>query len=221
MKRLTVILLSILLILPSALVGNAYAAAPSYARAANERAYLCRDKSETTSLFAVPYTYCIEVLRDEGDWYYARYGGDTGVFKPVYGYCKKQDFTPEATEPAVIWLYKTVTVTYKADVNVANLPSPNEISVEAAYYGYYEAGGAFYSYVYCQGDLCYIEGKNDDYEPNTPAFSGGGNAPAEEGANTASAGLSFGAIAFIVIASLAVVVILIIYFTTKKPKIDG
>ncbi len=219
MKRLTVIVCCIVLLIPTALIKPVYAASPRYARAAVVDAYFCSDKSETTSLFAVPYTYCIEIIRDDGDWYYARYASDSGIYKAVYGYCKKQDFTPESGTPQVTYLYKTVTVNYTADGNASSLPVLGEIAVEAAYYGAYESGGAGYSYVYCQGSFGYIAGKNDDYPLNTPA-SGTGDRPSD-GGDSKSSGLNFGSIAFIVIASLSVVVVLVIYFTTKKPKIDG
>lgn len=221
MKRLTVIVFSILLLLPTALVKPVYAATLQYARAATEKAYFCSEKSESSSLFAVPYTYCIEVIRDDGDWYYARYGNDSGAYRALYGYCKKEHFTPESGTPQVTFLYKTVTVNYSAsDGNSSSIPVLGEIALEAAYYGTYEAGGVYYSYVYCQGSFGYIEGKFDDYPLNTPATDPG-DKPSDDGGKSKSSGLNFGSIAFIVIASLSIVVILIIYFTTKKPRIDG
>lgn len=216
MKRLTVIVCCILLLIPTALIKPAYAASSRYARANNEKAYFYSENREK-SLFAVPYTYCIEILDEDGDWYFARYGEDTGVFRAVKGYCKKQDFTPEPAEPPKTYLDKTVTVTFKADKNDSYLPMLDDITYSAAYYGYYQVGDEFYSYVCCQGSFGYIKGKNDDYEPNAPAFA---ETP-EGGESAASSNFGFASIAFIVIASLAVVVVLIIYFTTKKPKIDG
>lgn len=216
MKRLTVIVCCILLLIPSALVKPVYAASTRYARANNEEAYFYNE-DRTKSLFAVPCTYYIEILDEDGDWYHASYGEDAGVFRAVKGYCKKQDFTPEATEPSKKYLDKTVTVTYKTDKNDSLLPMLDDITYSAAYYGYFRVGDEFYSYVCCQGSFGYIKGKNDDYEPNAPAFAEKPNGG--ESAETSSFG--FASIAFIVIASLAVVVVLIIYFTTKKPRIDG
>lgn len=219
MKRLTVIICCAVITLFSALFNPVYAAAsPKYARAVVEKAYFCTDKSETSSIFAVPYTYCIEVLRDEGDWYYARYANDTGIYKSLYGYCQKKHFIPESDTPQVTFLYKTVTVNYTADGNSSSLPVLGEIALEAAYYGAYDAGGVDYSYVYCQGSFGYIKGKHDDYELNIPT-----TLPNEENKPSGgkSAGLSFATIAFIVIAALSVAVVLIIYFTTRKPRVDG
>ena len=179
MKRLTVAIFCVILILSAVQIMPVYAAAPVYARAIDEKAYFCTDRDEKTSLFAVPYTYCIEILRDDG--------------------------TPKAT-----YLYKTVTVKFSAGGSNPSLPVLGEIALEAAYYGAYEKGGVFYSYVRCQGDFGYIEGKIDDYELNIPTTP-----PEDNKAENAGGGnnLNFASIAFIVIASLAVVVVLI-----KNPK---
>lgn len=196
-----------------------YAASPTYARANNKEAYFYKKVGGSYySLFAVPYTYCVEVLHDEGDWYYARYADNAGIYKAVEGYCKKEHFDPEYGTPQTTFLYKTITVKFSAGGSPSDLPVLNEIALEAAYYGSYYMGGEYYSYVYCQGTFGYIEGKFDDYELNlpTPAPDDGG-----DGKKGGGAGLNFASIAFIVIASLSVVVIAIIYFTTKKPRIDG
>ncbi|MCM1545870.1 MAG: hypothetical protein NC033_02425 [Clostridiales bacterium] len=206
-----------ILILAVAPCKTAFAAAPTYARAIDKEAYFCAERSENTSLFAVPYTYCVEVLREEGDWYYAKYLSDVGVYKAVYGYCKKEHFTPEYGTPQTTFLYKTVRVSFSAGGNPSSLPVLSEIALDAAYYGSYEAGGVDYSYVYCQGSFGYIEGAFDDYELNVPTHT------PDDGGSGAGGGspVNFATVAFIVIASLSVVIILIIYFTTKKPKIDG
>lgn len=217
MKRFTVAIFCVFLILASAPLKPVSAASVTYARATDDKAYFCTEKSETTSLFAVPYTYCVEVLRDEGEWYYARYANDAGIYKSVYGYCKKQHFNVEYGTPQSTFLYKTVTVSFSADGNASSLPVLGEIALEAAYYGTYEAGGVSYSYVFCQGKFGYVEGKYDDFELNIPT-----PAPDVNGDGTESgSGLNFATVAFIVIALLSVVIILIIYFTAKKPRIDG
>lgn len=224
MKRLTVLLLSILLCATAAAARlfcvaaqPVYAASPAYARAAVRNAYFFTEKNTSTSVFAVPYTYCVEVLRDDGDWYYVRYAGDTGIYKALYGYCRKEDFTPEEGTPQVTFLYKTVKVSYSAGGGSSSLPVLGEIEVEAAYYGTYYSGATVYSYVYCQGSFGYIEGANDDYPLNLPDKNEEGG---KDGETEKKGGLGFAAIAFIVIALLFAAVIVIIYFTTRKPKMD-
>lgn len=220
MKRFTVLLTMLLIWVAAFAPAKVYAASPVYARAAVRDAYFFKEKDNTTAQFAVPYTYCIEILRDEGDWYYARYASDAGLYKALYGYCKKENFTRESGAPQVTFLYKTVTVKYKVEDSSSSLPVLGEIAVEAAYYGTYYSGATVYSYVYCQGTFGYIEGANDDYPLNEPAQKPDGDEK-NDGASGGKSGLNFATIVFVVIAVLFALVILIIYFATRKPKIDG
>ena len=220
MKRFTVLLICIISCALSAANFTVYAATPTYARATVRDAYFFAQKSNSSSLFIVPYTYCVEVLADDGDWYRVRYGGNTGLYEPVTGYCRKQDFTVESGTPAVTFLYKTVTVNYKADGSNSTLPVLNEIAVEAAFYGTYYSGATAYSYVLCQGNFGYIEGANDDYPLNeiTPQEPTGGE---DKGGQSKASGWSAGLIALTVISALALTVIAVIYFTTHKPRADA
>lgn len=218
MKRLTVLVVCLILAALSTTFQPVYAATPTYARAAVRTAYFFTDKSNSSSIFAVPYTYCVEVLREEGDWYYVRYAADTGVYKSLYGYCRKADFTLEDGTPAVTYLYKTVTVNYTVSSGGSSLPVLGEIALEAAYYGTYYAGATVYSYVYCQGSFGYIEGANDDYPLNIPEETppqGSTDNPAD---GTEKKPVSAALIAFLVIAALLVITVLVIFFTTHHPR---
>lgn len=197
----------------------AYGAASSYARANVRTAYFFTEKNTSASLFAVPYTYCVEVLREEGEWYYVRYASDTGVYKALYGYCRKDDFTLESTTPAVTYLYKTVPISYSVSGGVSSLPVLGEITLEGAYYGVYYAGATVYSYVYCQGSFGYIEGANDDYPLNLPDDNDGkqDNPDVETGGGTK---VSAGLIAFFVISFLLIVVLLVVFFTARRPRAE-
>ncbi len=221
MKRFTVLIVCILLTALACAVQPVYAAPVSYARAAVHDAYFFTEKNSASSLFAVPYTYCIEVIRDEGEWYYARYANDTGIYKSLYGYCRKEDFTSESGVPEVTFLYKTVTVKFSVNGNNSSLPVLNEISVEAAYYGTYYSGASVYSYVYCQGSFGYIEGANDDYPLNTPNTEPEKPDDNESNEKGGASGWSVGLIAFIIIAVLFVTVIAIIWLTTRKPNVNA
>ena len=201
----------------------AYGATATYARANVRTAYFFTEKDTSTSIFAVPYTYCIEVLRDDGAWYYARYASDTGIYKAVYGYCRKEDFSAEVGTPAVTYLYKTVPIGYTASGGTGSsgggtsLPTLGEITLEGAYYGVYYAGATVYSYVYCQGSFGYIEGANDDYPLNTPADGGSTDQPEDK---VKSPKVNGGLIAFFAIFAMLVVVILVIFFTTRQPRAE-
>lgn len=189
-----------------------------YAKAAVKDAYFFQEKNTSTSLFAVPYTYCIEILGDEGDWYRARYASDTGVYKAVTGYCRKSDFTGVDGVPQTTYLYKTVTVNYSAGEKIGSLPVLNDISLEAAYYGTYYSGAAVYSYVYCQGSFGYIEGANDDYPLNFEESSA--TPPTDDEETKNSGGASAGLISVIVIAVLFSGVAVMLYFLTRRNRTD-
>lgn len=216
MKRLTVAIFCVILLFTAALAKPVYAAAPTYARAKNKTAYIYENK-EQNPLFAVPYTYCVQVLRDEGEWYFVRYADDAGVYKAVEGYCKKENLEPEYEAPTVTYLYRPVTLNLPAGEHLPFLPADTEISLDAAYYGAVEWADEKYAYVLCHGSFIYVKDDFGDYELNAPTRT-----PDDE---TESGGggsrLNFATIAFIVIASLSAIVILIIYFTTKKPRVDG
>ena len=220
MKRFTVISFCFLIFLFLTPCPTVYAASASYARANVKTAYFFTEKNTSSSLFAVPYTYCIEILRDEGEWYYARYAADSGVYKALYGYCRKEDFTPETTVPSVTYLYKTVTISYSVSQNTVTLPVLGTITLEGAYYGTYYAGATVYSYVYCQGSFGYIEGANDDYPLNVPTDTEKPNEPSTDVKDGDKSKVSAGLIAFFVIASLLVVVVLVIFFTTRRPRAE-
>ena len=221
MKRFTVLLICILVSAFALAPQSVYAAESTYARAATRTAYFFTEKNTATSVFAVPYTYCVEVIRDDGDWYYVRYANDTGIYKALYGYCRKDDFTLESGTPNVTYLYKTVTVNYSVNANNSTLPVLSQIAVEAAYYGTYYSGATVYSYVYCQGSFGYIEGANDDYPLNITEPEPSDDGDNKGGSEEKTGGFNVGAVVAIVILAVLAAVILILYFATRKPKIEG
>lgn len=174
MKKLFFIIICIVAYAFAPAVINASAtlsAAPSvtYARAAVSDGYFFTRKDTASSVFAVPYTYCVEVLRDDGDgWYYVRYAEDNGIYRALYGYVLKEDFVVLSEKPEVTYLYKSITVTYRADEGSTSLPVLSQINVDAAFYGTYYAGATAYSYVLCQNSFGYVVGANDDYPLNLP-----------------------------------------------------
>ena len=189
----------------------------TYARANVREAYFFLEKDLTTSIFTVPYTYCVEILRDDGDWYYVSYASNTGVYKELKGYCRKQDFIPVEGKPDITYLYKTVTVIYKSGDETSSLPVLGEISVEAAFYGNFYSGATAYSYVYAQGSFGYIKGATDDYPLNLPAEK-----PDEPATDTPGQSVNFGLITALVICALAALALIMLYYTSKKKnRSDG
>lgn len=184
----------------------------TYARAKVRDAYFFTDRDLTTSIFTVPYTYCIEVLRDEGEWYYASYATNNGIYKELKGYCRKQDFDIVEQKPEVTYLYKTVSVTYKSGDGASSLPVLNEITVEAAFYGNFYSGATAYSYVYAQGSFGYIKGSIDDYPLNIAEEP----PQTSENESGGSGKVNFGLIAALVICALAALALIMLYYTSKK-----
>lgn len=218
MKRILLLLSLALYIFAAPAAPRAWADGATYARADVRDAYFFLEKDLTTSVFTVPYTYCVQILRDDGDWYYASYASNTGIYKELKGYCRKQDFTPLEGKPDVTFLYKTVTVTYKSDDGAGSLPVLNEISVEAAFYGNFYSGATAYSYVYAQGSFGYIKGANDDYPLNLPEETS--QDPPQTEAKESN--INFGLITALAICALAALALIMLYYTSKKKsRTDG
>lgn len=137
-----------------------------YGRAEIATAYLCTQPASEYAIFAIPYTYCVEITGEQGDWYKVKYAEDFGIYRAVYGYCLKSSLKVLSEKPSVVYLYKPISVTYTVDVPATSLPVLGEITVSAAYYGAYYQGPAAYSYVLCESSFGYIAGANDDYPLN-------------------------------------------------------
>ncbi len=135
-----------------------------FARAETRTAYFYSSENPSSALFTVPYTYCVQVLDEDGEWYYVKYADDYGSYRAIYGYCLKDSLTAVSGTPSPVYLYKEVQVTYTADTSDSSLPVLSELTVSAAFYGTFYSGPTAYSYVLCNGSFGYIEGANDDYE---------------------------------------------------------
>ena len=134
-----------------------------HTRANSRTSYFCASADIATSLFAVPYTYCVEILSDEGGWYRVKYAEDYGIYRALYGYVQKNDFTVLEEAPSTVYLYKSVSVTFSQDAPAGSLPVIDDITLTAAFYGSYYSGAAGYSYVLCDDSFGYIVGANEDY----------------------------------------------------------
>ncbi|MDE5943755.1 MAG: hypothetical protein K2H30_06085 [Clostridia bacterium] len=195
---------------PATIVGTGESSA-RYVRADARNVYFCVDMDDSKALFAIPYTYCAELLATVGDWYYVKYAEDDGKYQALYGYCRKEGMTPISEPPENVYLNMSVTVTFKQDSINPSLPALSELSVSAAFYGTYYSGASAYSYVLYDGNFGYVYGAHDDYplneipEPEKPA-----EAP--------SKGANVKLILIIVLIAVAAVALLILYLTGKNAK---
>lgn len=185
----------------------------SYARATSREAYFCTSADLATGIFAVPYTYCVEILSEEGDWYRVKYAEDYGIYRAVYGYVQKSDFEVLSEAPQTVFLYKSVSVTFSQDAPAGNLPVIDDITVTAAFYGSYYSGAAGYSYVLCDDSFGYIVGANEDYPLILPEDDA---ADTEDDAQPNNRGT---VVASVVIGALALLALALLVLSGKKrPK---
>ncbi len=185
----------------------------SYARATSREAYFCTSADLATGIFAVPYTYCVEILSEEGDWYRVKYAEDYGIYRAVYGYVQKSDFEVLSEAPQTVYLYKSVSVTFSQDAPAGNLPVIDDITVTAAFYGSYYSGAAGYSYVLCDDSFGYIVGANEDYPLILPEDD------AADTEDDAQPNNSVTVVAAVVIGALALLALALLVLSGKKrPK---
>ena len=189
----------------------AEAATLKYGRADSREIYFCDKKDLNTALFAIPYTYCVEILSSDGEWYSVKYAEDSPPYRALYGFCLKENLTPVSDPPENIYLNMPVTVTFRTDAPAGSLPVLDELNVTAAFYGTYRSGATDYSYVLYDGNFGYIYGANDDYPLNeiTQILPPEEHQPESKGTNTTL-------IVALVLAGLAAAALLILYFSGKR-----
>lgn len=139
---------------------------PVYAYACTRESYFCSEPDERKALFAVPYTYCVRILSDEGEWYMVSYAENSDIYIELTGYCLKSGLRQVASPPENLYLNLPVTITFEATPPAGSLPTIGQIDVVAAYYGNYTFGAEKYSYVLYNGSFGYILGSTENYPVN-------------------------------------------------------
>lgn len=129
-----------------------------YATAKLENAYLFARPDNLSALFILPFTYCVEILGERGEYYYVKYADDVGDYQAVYGYCLKEQIRILDDKPKTTFLQMSIPVTFKQETENSTLPILNQITIDACFYGEYVSGGAEYSYVLFNGQFGYVSG---------------------------------------------------------------
>lgn len=192
---------------------TATAATYKYARADARDIYFCEKKDLKYALFTIPYTYCVEILSIDGEWYYVKYAEDNGTYRALYGYCLSTNLTPIETPTERKFLSKMVTVTFRADTPSGSLPVLSELNVTAAFYGTYYSGASAYSYVLYDGNFGYIYGANDDYPLNEiPKIEDQKTPTLQEGKDNSKL------LTALVLVGIAVVALIFVYFMGLKGR---
>ena len=178
-----------------------------------ETAYFCEKKDPTTAWFAIPETYCVEILKDEGEWYHCRYAKDEGAYRALYGYCLKSTLVPVEEPLENEYLNHTFEVELRADLGGSPL-KPLKTNVTVAFYGNGKLNAAGFSYVYYEGNYGYVAGQITDYPRNDrPQATVSTDIKQQE--NSVNVTLITAA----VITAVAVIAVAVLYFAGKRPKL--
>lgn len=190
--------------------------APVYAYAPTENTvYFCADADEDTALFAIPDTYCVQILGESDGWLHVKYAEDEGLYRALYGYCRTDDVILLDEPLENLYLNLTVTVTYRTDAANSLLAALPDIECKAAYYGSYTVGKTVCSYVLCGSDFGYIPGAITEYPLNELPQAAAVSAAAEDDGNTTL-------VTAVAVTLIAAAAIAILYFTgRRRPDGDG
>lgn len=185
-----------------------------YAVAASRYVYLCEEMDESSDVFAIPFSYCVEIKKEYDDWYFVSYAYDEGIYSLVNGYCRKTDLIEVAEPPENTYLYYPLEVVLHSESHDSTLPDL-ELAITVPFYGNYYKGAKAYKCVMYNGEFGYIEGEIDDYPtnelPSAPTFSPTPPEVSEDG----NAKL----ITAIIIIGIALAAIAVLLFTGKHKKI--
>lgn len=216
MKAINILACVIATLLIFTIAPHGYAAAEGdgdYARADTKSVYFCTKRDLSSAIFIIPYTYCVKIISEEGDWFYVSYAEDDGLYEKLHGYCKRDGLTRVETPPQNVYLNKPVRVTFRTDDTVGGLPVLGELNVTAAFYGTFYSGPAAYSYVRYDGAFGYVSGANDDYPLNEiPVETPPNDTPASGGGDATKI------IIAVSLAALAAGALVVLYFTGRKNK---
>ena len=182
-----------------------------YAMALTDDVYIYDEMKQNCELFALPETYCVEIVKEYDGWYRVAYAEDDGFYRKVTGYCKKDNLQVLEEPPPNPYLNYPVEIKLTSGENpVFGLPGL-EITVTAAFYGNYRRANTSYVYLRYDGGFGYVEGEINDYVkneiPSVPTFSEG---------NAQNTGETSAVLPALIIGGLAVVAVAVLIVTGKK-----
>ena len=178
-----------------------------------DKVYFCEEKKVSSALFAIPVTYCVEILKDEGDWCYCRYARDEGMYKALRGYCLKSELTFIEEPFENEYLNYTLDVEFCAEQGSSQI-DPFKVTLTVAFYGNGTMNSAGMSYVQYGDKRGFVPDTVDSYPLNDvpqPTISTDVKKPE----NSLNATL----IAASVITVVAVIAVTVLYFAGKRPKL--
>lgn len=191
--------------LPARADGARYACAPD-----GSSVYFCAEKSVDSALFIIPQTYCVEILADEGVWYYVKYARDDGLYRAKYGYCLKTELKTLNEPLENLYLNLPLKIKFRTDEINSMLPSL-EIEMTAAYYGEYVSGKTTLSYVYCGEKFGYVAQTVESYPKNELPEPVVGSDVKQPDNDSKATWIAVG-----VITGVALIAIIALYFSSRK-----
>lgn len=174
-------------------------------------AYFCTSKDLSSSVFAIPDTYCVEILKEDGDWYYCRYAKDEGAYVAVRGYCLKSKLKLIEEPLENEYLNLPIEVSFSADK--ASPSFPFEIKLMLPFYGKGKMNASDLVCVYYDGEFQYVSDDLPRYDKNPlpqPVISTDVTDGDKGNATLITA---------IVITAVAVVAVVVLYIASKRPKL--
>ena len=178
-----------------------------------DKVYFYEEKKSSSALFAIPETYCVEILKDEGDWCYCRYARDEGAYKSIRGYCRKSELTFIEEPFENEYLNHTFDVDFYAEQGSSQI-DPFKVTLTVAFYGNGTMNAAGMSYVRYGTEYGYVPDTVNNYPLNDvpqPTVS----TDVKQQENSVNATLITAA----VITVIAVVAVAVLYFAGKRPKL--
>lgn len=175
----------------------------------------CSEKNGSSMLFLVPETYCVKVLYQDGDWLRVTYGADEEPYRALEGYVLPDGLIFADEPPEHPYLNLTFKVVFSAASDSGYLPGLDDLEIDAAYYGAYPVGTESYSYVRCNGKFGYVS-KSIGSVPKNPLPSKPTVADPGDGATGVSSTPTV--IVAAVLAGVAAITVIILFFTSRKPK---
>ncbi|MDE6667987.1 MAG: hypothetical protein K2K38_06570 [Clostridia bacterium] len=190
-----------------------YAYAGDYDENADNLPYFCEEKSLNSALFAIPKTYCVEILKEDGEWYYCRYAKDEGAYRALRGYCLKRTLTPVESPFENEYLNYTFPVEFYAPQTNTQIDQ-FKVTLTVSFYGNGTMNASGMSYAFYDGKFGYVAGRITDYPKNDlpqPTLS----TDIKQPENSVNATLITAA----VITVVAVIAVAVLYFAGKRPKL--
>lgn len=221
MKRFTVILSLLLLVLFAPAPQRAQAAEERYAAAVEADVWFYASENENARVFLLPATYYVKVISEGETYTRVEYLTDDAPYQKISGYCRTEDLLFVDYIPVRPYLKKEVTLSYTLP-QTGGLGSGSFSTVEKTfvYYGHRYEGDALYYYVLSGDTFDYIPAEKElEYEKNTDCLDYLAAKSASGEAEGGQGGMNASTILVICIACAAAIAIAVLVVRGKRAPV--